>query len=551
VGYNGGGGGGAYGAGSAGYYTQYSGLGGDAIDPLAGGDAAGATAGSVYPAAGGFGGGGGGSYANSTGSLAGSNFIFSAGAVPAGNGLVLLSKASIPVGTVQNAILFTSGGLIVDEGSTASGLVVTSGTTLTISAGETASGTTILAGGTLAFTGTSGSLAGLTLAGVGLEQINLATGSTLDVTGAAGLSLANGSTLNVSNGTLVIDGSISLTGSLTETNAAIYDDGVLVNNGTITLDPSTLTVASLSGTGDVTIDTSSTLDVTGDISAGETIVFSGSLGVLGITDTANIAGTIDITGTGAIIDITDLAYSALTSGTFNTLSDQLMITYGSGSILDLTFANAAITSFVLASYGQGGTDIEMPCFCSGTRLLTEDGEVLVEDIAVGDVLVTVREDGPLTQKVIWTGRRAIDIRWHPAPDLVRPIRITAGAIAPGVPERDLRLSPEHAVYLNGNLFTAVSLVNGTTIYQEQSTTHVTYHHIELETHDILMVEGLPCESFLDTGSKNMFENVSGITILHPDFRPGAGAEFCAPLIRDGAELDQVRAALNARIRKQA
>jgi hypothetical protein len=525
VGYNGGGGGGAYGAGSAGYYTQYSGLGGDAIDPLAGGDAAGATAGSVYPAAGGFGGGGGGSYANSTGSLAGSNFIFSAGAVPAGNGLVLLSKASIPVGTVQNAILFTSGGLIVDEGSTASGLVVTSGTTLTISAGETASGTTILAGGTLAFTGTSGSLAGLTLAGVGLEQINLATGSTLDVTGAAGLSLANGSTLNVSNGTLVIDGSISLTGSLTETNAAIYDDGVLVNNGTITLDPSTLTVASLSGTGDVTIDTSSTLD--------------------------NIAGTIDITGTGAIIDITDLAYSALTSGTFNTLSDQLMITYGSGSILDLTFANAAITSFVLASDGQGGTDIEMPCFAAGTRLLTEDGEVLVEDIAVGDVLVTVRENGPLTQKVIWTGRRAIDIRRHPAPDLVRPIRITAGAIAPGVPERDLRLSPEHAVYLNGNLFTAVSLVNGTTIYQEQSTTHVTYHHIELETHDILMVEGLPCESFLDTGSKNMFENVSGITILHPDFRPGAGAEFCAPLIRDGAELDQVRAALNARIRKQA
>jgi hypothetical protein len=48
----------------------------------------------------------------------------------------------------------------------------------------------------------------------------------------------------------------------------------------------------------------------------------------------------------------------------------------------------------------------------------------------------------------------------------------------------------------------------------------------------------------------MFENVSGITVLHPDFRPGPDAKFCAPLIRDGAALDAIRATLTHRAQSQ-
>ena len=130
--------------------------------------------------------------------------------------------------------------------------------------------------------------------------------------------------------------------------------------------------------------------------------------------------------------------------------------------------------------------------------------------------------------------------------MVRPVRIIAGAFGPNLPERDLRLSPLHAIYHEGNLFEAISLVNGTTIYQEQKTTHVTYHHIELANHDILMAEGLAVESFLDTGNKTMFENALGITTLHPQFRPGPDAMFCAPLVREGQALDFIRAALTRR-----
>jgi len=85
---------------------------------------------------------------------------------------------------------------------------------------------------------------------------------------------------------------------------------------------------------------------------------------------------------------------------------------------------------------------------------------------------------------------------------------------------------------------------------------VTYHHIELEAHDVVLAEGLPAESFLDTGDRNMFETVSGVMVLHPDFRKPEGTTFCAPLVREGEQLDQARATLNQRAatyatRKQA
>ena len=61
------------------------------------------------------------------------------------------------------------------------------------------------------------------------------------------------------------------------------------------------------------------------------------------------------------------------------------------------------------------------------------------------------------------GRRRIDVARHPAPALVRPIRIAPGAFGPGMPGRMLRLSPDHAVVLEGSLVPIRLLVNGVTI----------------------------------------------------------------------------------------
>jgi hypothetical protein len=192
---------------------------------------------------------------------------------------------------------------------------------------------------------------------------------------------------------------------------------------------------------------------------------------------------------------------------------------------------------------DGGFAELVPCFAAGTRILTENGEVLVEDLKLDDAVITVREGGPMTSKVVWTGRRAIDASRHPTPEIVRPVRILAGAFGGGLPERDLRVSPHHGIYLDGALFEALALVNDTTIIQEHQTRYVTYHHIELEEHDIMLAEGLPTESYLDTGNRDMFENTEGAIKLHPDFRTAENAPTCGPLYRNGHEVEKAKAKL--------
>jgi hypothetical protein len=129
------------------------------------------------------------------------------------------------------------------------------------------------------------------------------------------------------------------------------------------------------------------------------------------------------------------------------------------------------------------------------------------------------------------------------------VRITAGAFADGMPRRDLLLSPHHAVMVGAQLFEAGSLVNGATILREMAAKSVTYHHIELEEHDIMLAEGMPAESFLNTGNRHMFAHTSDgstVTALRPDFRTHGDDGFCLPMIRGGADLTAARAALLAR-----
>ncbi len=207
---------------------------------------------------------------------------------------------------------------------------------------------------------------------------------------------------------------------------------------------------------------------------------------------------------------------------------------------------AAGTPFTIVD--DGGRAELIPCFVAGTRILTPCGEVAVEALAVGDTVVTVREGGPATARIVWVGSRTLDAARHADPALVRPVRFRAGALGGGIPERDVRLSPHHAVYLDGALIEAIALVNGMTIIQEAATDLVTYHHIELERHDILLAEGMPAESFLDIGNKHMFAQAGAPLALHPDWRTPPGAATCVPLHRGGALVARVRARLETMAR---
>jgi hypothetical protein len=184
------------------------------------------------------------------------------------------------------------------------------------------------------------------------------------------------------------------------------------------------------------------------------------------------------------------------------------------------------------------------CFAAGTRILTARGEVAVENLREEDMAVAFRA-GRLAP-IRWIGHRRVDLPSHPNPENINPVRIHAHAFGQGQPHTDLIVSPNHSIYVDGALIAVRYLLNGATIVQE-AWQSVEYYHVELDTHDVLLANGLPAESYLDVGNRNAFANGGGPLVLHPEFAETIWAEqACAPFLDKGEPLTQLRATLLAR-----
>ena len=221
---------------------------------------------------------------------------------------------------------------------------------------------------------------------------------------------------------------------------------------------------------------------------------------------------------------------------------------GGGGSLDKG-ANQLLVAAENSGNGLVEIEFEPPCYLRGTHIATLDGETRIEHLAAGD-LVQARDVG--TTPIEWIGYRRVDCRNHPHPQRVWPVRVRNGAFGAGVPHRDLRLSPDHAVFVYDVLIPIKLLINGTSIAQVPLD-EVTYYHVELEYHDVLLAEGLPAESYLDTGDRCNFANAAGPVALHPDFssrrRDTAHiweALGCARRIVTGSEVDAARLLVNSR-----
>lgn len=185
------------------------------------------------------------------------------------------------------------------------------------------------------------------------------------------------------------------------------------------------------------------------------------------------------------------------------------------------------------------------CFAEGTRIETPAGPVAVEDLAEGQLVLTA---SGVARPVKWIGQLVSRPARHRRPWEVQPVCIKPHAFGADMPAREVRLSPGHAVYVDGVLVPVGHLVNGATIVQEE-VERIRYFHVELETHDLLVAEGVPCESYLDDGNRQSFRNAGEFTAIHGRLDPKSWDDACAPLVAAGPQLVEIQEKLHARAGK--
>ncbi|SFV14977.1 Hint domain-containing protein [Methylobacterium sp. 174MFSha1.1] len=272
--------------------------------------------------------------------------------------------------------------------------------------------------------------------------------------------------------------------------------------------------------------------------------------------TASITVTGTVAKAGDTVQATGIFPTESTSTTKTLYATQ----YDSPSMIQFTdnpakpttryvFSNTALAARQRVTFDSNNTptDYAPVCFVTGSRLRTLRGEVAVEDLRVGDRAVTA--SGAL-RPVIWIGHRDLDGAGTALPRQQQPIRIRAGAFGPGLPARDLLLSPGHPVLVGadadgegGHLVPIMCLINGTSIVREPVAA-VTYWHVELDAHDVLLAEGLPAESYLDWGDRPFFAEGSDHALHNPDFVVPGLAARCRPVAVEGPVVEAERARLS-------
>jgi T5SS/PEP-CTERM-associated repeat protein len=499
-----------------------------------------------------------------------------------GNGVLQLSSGTIVTGTLDAGIVLGSDGqlgltgagtelmvtgsaAVADDGTGV--LSVLSGATfaaqsLTIGSQTDSSGALVVSGsgsllsisgqlniGTALGTGdlTVGPGATVNAAVVNLQGGVVLEGGVLDPT----VYIENGGSTTGGFGTIasdfiLLEGTILSNGSKSGKQTEVVE-GTLVGGGTADIKGS----VSVNGPGILQIGTHDTIELTGAVLNAATTTFTDNLTPTGTYTVNNSVIDVVFQDTTGLLQLDNIGGFAGTIATWHagdafvatgeTLSNP-SVSNGDTLLVQDTGPNAGaggIDTIIFASaIDAGGFSIVngntlVACFAAGTRIETADGPVAVEDLRVRDSVVTMTGAGfhrgtgqASTDRVatdghapiVWIGQRRVNCLTHPAPETVWPVVVRAGALGPRQPARDLYLSPDHALFVNHVLVPVKLLINGTSIAQVERPS-VTYYHIELPRHAVILAEGLPVESYLDAGDRANFRPDEKTIRLQPNFAP--------------------------------
>ncbi|CAI9122247.1 Hint domain-containing protein [Brytella acorum] len=504
-------------------------------------------------------------------SSGGQQDVFSGGVA---SGTIINDGDQLMAGVASGTIICLHGDQVVDGGGVAFGTTVSSGGVQYVASGGVASGTFISSGGAEVISA-GGVTIDTTVGSGGVETVSGGAASRTTVSdggweivhsgGVASGTIINGGEQHISSGG-VASGAILNSSGYEDLDSGAVAFGTIIGSGAMQIvnGVASGTVVSAGGieevnSGGVTVGTivsaggDEYLNL-GSVASG-TIISSG--GELDINYDTFASGTIVKSG-GLIVmsDGTEASGIALERGGAIDLSlqyesGQSSAVY-SGSTLTVTEGNTSTTLsltgdytgeyFALSADRFGGTVITAtgtPCYCRGTRIATERGDIAVEELVIGDQLLTV--SGAM-RPIRWIGRRSYAGQFAATNRDVLPVLFRAGALGDAVPARDLMVSPLHAMYLEEVLVPAEALVNDVSILRMENVDRVDYFHLELDTHDVIFAEGAASETFVDDGSRGMFHNAAEFRMLYPD-AIRLEARYCAPRVEDGETLAAINRAL--------
>jgi hypothetical protein len=318
--------------------------------------------------------------------------------------------------------------------------------------------------------------------------------------------VSDGSTSNgiSSTSTSTLD-TVHVAPTVTTSGTVTYPEGglpVVLDSGVIATDPDS--GGNLIG---------ATVTISGVLST-DSLNFINQNGITGSYNSGS--GVLTLTGTTSIANYE----TALSSVTYS----------NSGDPTDGNTDNSRTVSWVVkdgaANSAASDSLLTTLCFCAGTRIRTPIGEAAVQCLAVGDAVLTA---SGATRKIVWIGMgRVLVTSGHRS--AATPVIVRKGALARNVPHHDLRVSKGHALLVDGVLIPVEFLVNHRSILWDDRVREVSLYHVELDSHDVLLANGAPAESYRDDGNRWLFHNANSGWGLPPQ-------EPCRPVLTGGPIVD--------------
>lgn len=282
-------------------------------------------------------------------------------------------------------------------------------------------------------------------------------------------------------------------------------------------------------------------DITGDVTGFPPNIAEGDLDVTATSDFGAFTGA-----SWAISDPPDFGSATIDSATGEwtyTVDPAFFDSLDDGEIVSDSFEVTVTATFDNGFFTFTGTQtqiiditIEGVCFTAGTLIETAEGERAIETLRVDDMVATADHG---LQPIRWIESSALSperLRANPA---MRPVRVSAGSLGPGVPARDLLVSQQHRILIRGPrvemlfgtaevLIAARHLCTWPGIGIDTSDAPVKYLHILLDRHEILIAEGAYAESlFLGEESLHTLSSdaLQELAEIFPDRTDGKNPGF--------------------------